>query len=244
MNPPGVATQCRGLLLEAGVIGDNCGMRGRRPRAAPEARERRGGRTERRLRGDTTRRGDGGPRTVFAALAEIIYQGSDVAEMYAAICVAATLTVPGCDHASLLVRKNDGYVTVGASDRLAQRSTTWNGAPATDRASMPSRRKLPRSKSDLTTPSQWPQIRGRPARRDAGARRHGLSDSRRQTQGRCAQPVQRNPQRLRRRIRRTSGGARFVRQRGHQRHRKGRRRRQPAARITSATARSAKRLAC
>ena len=47
------------------------------------------------------------PTTVFAALAEIIYQGSDVAEMYAAICVAATLAVPGCDHASLLVRQND-----------------------------------------------------------------------------------------------------------------------------------------
>ena len=30
------------------------------------------------------------PATVFAALAEIIYQGSDAKEMYAAICVAAT----------------------------------------------------------------------------------------------------------------------------------------------------------
>ena len=33
--------------------------------------------------------------------------------MYAAICVAATLIVPGCDHASLLVTHNDRYVTVG-----------------------------------------------------------------------------------------------------------------------------------
>jgi len=55
------------------------------------------------------------PATVFSALAEIIYQGSDVAEMYAAICVAATLIVPGCDHASLLLRQNDRYVTIGAS---------------------------------------------------------------------------------------------------------------------------------
>src|SRR6516165_2430347 len=60
------------------------------------------------------------PATVFAALAEIIYQGSDAKEMYAAICVAATLAVRGCDHASLLVRVNDRYVTLGASDRLAQ----------------------------------------------------------------------------------------------------------------------------
>ena len=60
------------------------------------------------------------PATVFAALAEIIYQGSDANEMYAAICIAATLTVRGCDHASLLVREADRYVTVGASDKLAR----------------------------------------------------------------------------------------------------------------------------
>ena len=41
--------------------------------------------------------------------------------MYAAICVAATLVVTGCDHASLLVRRDGRYITVGASDRIAQR---------------------------------------------------------------------------------------------------------------------------
>ena len=65
------------------------------------------------------------PATVFAALAEIIYQGSDANEMYAAICIAATMIVRGCDHASLLVRDNDRYVTVGASDRLAQKIGEW-----------------------------------------------------------------------------------------------------------------------
>jgi hypothetical protein len=52
-----------------------------------------------------------GASTVFTGLAEIIYQGSDPAEVYAAIRIAATLIVPGCDHASLLVRRNDHYVT-------------------------------------------------------------------------------------------------------------------------------------
>jgi hypothetical protein len=61
------------------------------------------------------------PATVFAALANIIYQGSESSEIYAAICVAATLVVNGCDHASLLVRSNNRYITVGASDRIAQR---------------------------------------------------------------------------------------------------------------------------
>ena len=46
------------------------------------------------------------PSTVFAALAEIIYQGSETSQIYAAICVAATLVVTGCDHASLLVRRD------------------------------------------------------------------------------------------------------------------------------------------
>ena len=36
------------------------------------------------------------PGTVFSALAEIIYQGSEASEIYAAICVAATLVVNGC----------------------------------------------------------------------------------------------------------------------------------------------------
>lgn len=51
------------------------------------------------------------PATVFTALAEILYQGADTTEVCAAICVAATLTVPGCDHASVLMRRNDDYVT-------------------------------------------------------------------------------------------------------------------------------------
>jgi transcriptional regulator with GAF, ATPase, and Fis domain len=101
------------------------------------------------------------PTTVFAALAEIIYQGSDVAEMYAAICVAATLIVPGCDHASLLVRQNDRYVTVGASDQLAQRidhlERQAGDGPCIDAIE----EETPQIETDLTTPSQWPQFAAR-----------------------------------------------------------------------------------
>jgi ANTAR domain/GAF domain len=98
------------------------------------------------------------PTTVFAALAEIIYQGSDVAEMYAAICVAATLTVPGCDHASLLVRKNDRYVTVGASDRLAQRIDDLERRSGDGPCIDAIEEETPQIETDLTTPSQWPQF--------------------------------------------------------------------------------------
>ncbi len=98
------------------------------------------------------------PATVFAALAEIIYQGADAGEMYAAICVAATLVVRGCDHASLLVRDNDRYVTVGASDRLAQQIDDFerraNDGPCIDAIE----EETPQIDTDLTTPSLWPEL--------------------------------------------------------------------------------------
>src|ERR1700756_1852704 len=98
------------------------------------------------------------PATVFAALAEIIYQGSDAAEMYAAICVAATMIVRGCDHASLLVRENDRYITVGASDRLAQKNDELErrrgGGPGIDAIE----EETPQIDPNLTTRSVWPKL--------------------------------------------------------------------------------------
>ncbi|WP_414706452.1 hypothetical protein [Rhodococcus pyridinivorans] len=44
------------------------------------------------------------PATVFFALTEILYGGSDATEVYVAICVAATSLVPGYDHASAASR--------------------------------------------------------------------------------------------------------------------------------------------
>lgn len=98
------------------------------------------------------------PATVFSALAEIIYQGSDVKEMYAAICIAATLTVRGCDHASLLVLDNDQYVTVGASDKIAweidQMERRAGDGPCVDAIE----EETPQIDPDLTTPSLWPKL--------------------------------------------------------------------------------------
>ncbi len=98
------------------------------------------------------------PATVFGALAEIIYQGSDANEMYAAICIAATLIVPGCDHASLLVRQNDGYVTVGASDRMAERVDDFERRAGDGPCIDAIEEETPQIETDLTTPSQWPKL--------------------------------------------------------------------------------------
>jgi transcriptional regulator with GAF, ATPase, and Fis domain len=101
------------------------------------------------------------PATVFAALAEIIYQGSDASEVYAAICVAATLIVSGCDHASLLVHRDGRYVTVGASDRIAQRiddlERIAGDGPCVDAIE----EETPQIESDLTRPNQWPRLAAR-----------------------------------------------------------------------------------
>ncbi|MGB8386634.1 GAF and ANTAR domain-containing protein [Mycobacterium sp.] len=98
------------------------------------------------------------PATVFAALAEIIYQGSDANEMYAAICIAATLVVRGCDHASLLLRDNDRYVTVGASDRLAHAIDDLERRAGDGPCIDAIEEETPQIDPDLTTPSYWPKL--------------------------------------------------------------------------------------
>jgi hypothetical protein len=98
------------------------------------------------------------PATVFAALAEIIYQGSNANEMYAAICVAATLAIRGCDHASLLVRNNDRYITVGASDRLAQQIDELERRAGDGPCIDAIEEETPQIDTDLTTPSLWPKL--------------------------------------------------------------------------------------
>lgn len=101
------------------------------------------------------------PSTVFSALAEIIYHGSETSEVYAAICVAATLVVTGCDHASLLVRQDSRYVTVGASDRIAQRiddlERLSGDGPCVDAIE----EETPQIEPDLTAPTQWPKLAAR-----------------------------------------------------------------------------------
>lgn len=98
------------------------------------------------------------PATVFAALAEIIYQGSDAKQMYAAICIAATLTVRGCDHASLLVRDGDRYVTVGASDHIAQHIDEMERRSGDGPCIDAIEEETPQIDPDLTTPSLWPKL--------------------------------------------------------------------------------------
>jgi transcriptional regulator with GAF, ATPase, and Fis domain len=101
------------------------------------------------------------PSTVFGALAEIIYQGSESSEVYAAICVAATLVVNGCDHASLLVRRDGRYITVGASDRIAQRIDDMERIAGDGPCVDAIEEETPQIETDLTAPDQWHQLAAR-----------------------------------------------------------------------------------
>lgn len=57
---------------------------------------------------------------VFRALSEIVYVSDDFEEVYVAIVEAAPRLVNGCDHASLMLRDNDRFTTVAASDDVAR----------------------------------------------------------------------------------------------------------------------------
>jgi hypothetical protein len=98
------------------------------------------------------------PAKVFAALADIIYQGCEPTEVYAAICIAATLVVPGCHHASLLVRRDGSYVTVAATDRIAERVDDYERITGDGPCVDAIEEETPQIDPDITTNCQWPQL--------------------------------------------------------------------------------------
>lgn len=55
---------------------------------------------------------------VFSNLADFVYNTSDIEQIYAAICTAATQIVPGCDHAAVMQRSD--YATVAATSDTAR----------------------------------------------------------------------------------------------------------------------------
>jgi hypothetical protein len=98
---------------------------------------------------------------VFASLADIVRRGSTPTEMYAAICVAATLTVPGCDHASLMIRRDGICRTAAVSDAIAGQvdrlELALGSGPCLEAIE---HRSLP-IEPDLTVASRWPALASR-----------------------------------------------------------------------------------
>jgi transcriptional regulator with GAF, ATPase, and Fis domain len=151
---PGITVNLACELANVPQVGNAC-------EEAPEMRDYMADEASASTRGSAPGSMAADPATVFAALAEIIYQGSDVREVYTAICIAATMVVAGCDHASLLVRRNDKYVTVAASDRIAHQVDDFERdvgeGPCVDAIE----EETPQIEPDLTTPCQWPKLAAR-----------------------------------------------------------------------------------
>ena len=96
--------------------------------------------------------------SVFTSLADIVAQGSTSKEMYAAVCVAATMTVPGCDHASLMISYDGACHTVAVSDPVAHRIDKFELAlgcgPCLDAID----EKTVQMATDLTNGGKWPAL--------------------------------------------------------------------------------------
>jgi ANTAR domain len=96
------------------------------------------------------------PASVFTSLADIVTEGSTPKEMYAAICVAATLMVPGCDHASLMITRDGACSTAAVSDPVAHKidklELALRSGPCLDVFEEQTVQIAP----DLTTGDRWP----------------------------------------------------------------------------------------
>lgn len=101
------------------------------------------------------------PPGVFASLAEIAREASTPKEMHAAICVAATLTVPGCDHASLMICRDGVYRTAAVSDSIARKVDKLELALGSGPCLDAIEERAAQIQTDLTTDSRWPLLANR-----------------------------------------------------------------------------------
>jgi ANTAR domain-containing protein/GAF domain-containing protein len=101
------------------------------------------------------------PPGVFASLADIAREAPASNEMYAAICVAATLTVPGCDHASLMIRRDGVYSTAAVSDSIARQIDKLELALGSGPCLDAIEECHAQIQTDLTTHSRWPSLANR-----------------------------------------------------------------------------------
>ena len=98
--------------------------------------------------------------TTFRALAEVVYSGESYDSVYDAVCRSAVEFVDGCDHASLMLRRNGKIHTVGASDEVARGIDELEAAlgegPCLDAIdeSEPDQHIC----ADLTSGSKWPTL--------------------------------------------------------------------------------------
>jgi hypothetical protein len=98
---------------------------------------------------------------VFTSLADIVTDGSTPREIYAAICVAATLMVPGCDHASLMINRDGACNTAAVSDSVARKIDKLELALGSGPCLDAFEEETTQIASDLTAGDRWPEFAAR-----------------------------------------------------------------------------------
>jgi transcriptional regulator with GAF, ATPase, and Fis domain len=102
------------------------------------------------------------PARVFASLAQVVYTPGGMDDVFAQLCQAAPLVVPGCDHASLMLRKPGRHAgrffTAAASDETARRidaaEIELGDGPCMDAIL----EEAAQVEDDLTRHGQWPRL--------------------------------------------------------------------------------------
>ncbi|MGB6209765.1 GAF and ANTAR domain-containing protein [Mycobacterium sp.] len=98
------------------------------------------------------------PASVLTSLADIVRQGSTPKDMYPAICVAATLMVPGCDRASLMIRGDRAYSTAAATDAFAHKIDKLEQLLADGPCIDAIEEDTVQLESDLAAGNRWPAL--------------------------------------------------------------------------------------
>jgi hypothetical protein len=99
----------------------------------------------------------------FQAMAEVVYTGDSYDSVYESLCNAAVELVDGCDHASLMLRRNGRNFTAAASDQIAmdidKLETSLGEGPCLDAIDddEPDQHLC----ADLTTGCRWPTLADR-----------------------------------------------------------------------------------
>jgi hypothetical protein len=98
--------------------------------------------------------------STFRAMAEVVYSGQSYEGVYETLCHSAVELVDGCDHASIMVRRNGRTYNGASSDEIARGIDDLEKAlgqgPCLDVLddSQPDQHLCP----DLTTGSPWPEL--------------------------------------------------------------------------------------
>jgi hypothetical protein len=99
----------------------------------------------------------------FKTMAEVVYTGESYDSVYGSLCDAAVELIDGCDHASLMLRRNGRVFTAAASDQVARDvdglETSLGEGPCLDAIDEdePDEHICP----DLSTGCKWPTLADR-----------------------------------------------------------------------------------